>query len=188
MNKRDQRAQALSARRAMPEAERAAASAQICRALLQLPELHTARTVFSYLAMPEEADLSDLHARLLARGCRVAFPVTQPGGIMQAFAPEVPWRFALDRFGIRSPIPECAVQVEPREIDVVLVPCVAFDDRCRRLGHGGGYYDRYLPLCPGAALFGVAFEVQRLPEVACDPLDVPLDAFVTERTIYSPEK
>ena len=187
MDKQDQRNLALTARRTMPEEARAGASAQICRNLMQMPEVQKARTVFSYLAVPEEADLSALHLWLKNRDCRIAFPVTLPGGIMHAFAPRSPWRFEPDRFGIRSPVLEYATKIYPEEIDLVLAPCVAFDECCRRLGHGGGYYDRFLPLCENACIIGTAFEVQRLPEIACDRLDIPMDAFVTERTVYRPE-
>ena len=188
MDKQTQRARALAARRAMPEVARTAANAQICRKLMLLPEVRSAKTVFSYLATPEEADLSALHAWLAGRGCRVAFPVTLPEGIMHAFAPSPPWRFERGLLGIRSPVPEYAEQVSPAEIDLVLAPCVAFDDRCRRLGHGGGYYDRFLPLCENAYIIGAAFEIQRMPEIACESLDVPMDAFVTERGVYRPKK
>ena len=188
MEKNEQRTRGRSAGRAMTAEERAAASKALCRYLMELPEVLGAKTVFSYLSMPEEADLSALHDWLLDRGCTVAFPVTQSHGVMQAYAPELPWRFSLDRFGIRAPIPVSSQLIPPDEIDLVLVPCVAFDDCCRRLGHGGGYYDMFLPMCTNAALVGVAFEAQRLPEVVCGPLDIPMHAFVTEETVYRAQK
>ena len=188
MNKQTQRSLALAARRAMSAAERASASELICRALAALPEVQAAGTVFSYLATPEEADLSALHRWLAERGCRVAFPVTQPGGIMEAFAPDLPWRFERGLMGIRCPVAECASRVPPEQIDLVLAPCVGFDGQCRRLGHGGGYYDRFLPRCTGAVLLGVAFEAQRLDSVVCGPLDLPMDAFVTERGLLQQKK
>ena len=188
LDKQTQRARALAARRAMTEAARAEASAQICRRLMRMKEVQNARTVFSYLAVPEEADLSALHRWLTERGCRVAFPVTRPDGIMHAFAPAPPWRFERGLLGIRSPVPEYALQICPEEIDLVLAPCVAFDENCRRLGHGGGYYDRFLPMCENACVIGAAFEAQRLPEIACEELDIPMDAFVTERAVYRAKK
>ena len=188
MDKQTQRARAIAARRAMPAEVRADASAALCRRLMERPELLGAKTVFSYLSMPEEADLSALHEWLLDRNCTVAFPVTQADGIMQAYAPDRPWRFEFGPFGIRAPIPAESELIPPEEIDLVLVPCVAFDSGCRRLGHGGGYYDRYLTRCPNAVRIGVAFETQRLPEIVCGGLDVPMHAFVTEQCVYRPKK
>lgn len=187
MDKKTQRIRALAARGTMTAEARVDASVEICRNLMKMPEVQKARTVFSYLAVPEEADLTALHQWFADRGCRVAFPVTLPNGIMHAFMPEVPWRFEPDRFGIRSPVLEYATQVCPDEIDLVLAPCVAFDENCRRLGHGGGYYDRFLPLCENARMIGTAFEVQRLPAVACDQMDIAMDAFVTEMAVYRPK-
>ena len=69
-------------------------------------------------------------------------------------------------------------------LDLVLVPCTAFDAVCRRVGMGKGYYDRYLPRCRNAVALGVAFEAQRVPEAAADEQDRRLDGFVTERKVY----
>ena len=71
------------------------------------------------------------------------------------------------------------------QLDLVLVPCTAFDADCRRVGMGKGYYDRYLPRCTRAVKIGIALEVQRVPRAAVDAHDQRLDAFVTERGIYT---
>lgn len=51
-------------------------------------------------------------------------------------------------------------QAEPQELDILLVPLVAFDEACNRMGHGRGYYDRYLPQCR-AKTIGIAFACQK---------------------------
>ena len=76
MSKREQREIALAARRAMTPEARAAASAEICARLAALPALRNARTVLSYMALDDEADLSALHEVLLQRGIRLVFPVS----------------------------------------------------------------------------------------------------------------
>ena len=65
----------------------------------------------------------------------------------------------------------------------MLAPCVAFDGDCRRLGHGAGYYDRYLPRV-SAPVIAAAFECQRLARVETDARDRSMDAVVTEKTVY----
>ena len=63
---------------------------------------------------------------------------------------------------------------------------MAFDSEGRRLGHGAGYYDRYLPRCEKALCLGVAFEAQRLERVATEAHDRTMDRIVTEKEIIKP--
>ena len=179
--KREQRIAAAEARRDLAAGQRAAASAKICERLMELPELQRAKTVFSYMALGDEADLSAVHEWLRARGVRLAFPVSLPHGVMEAWEPGG-WREGA--YGICEPDRERSSPVAPEEIDLVLTPCVAFDGENRRLGHGGGYYDRFLPQCPQAVTVAAAFEAQRLEEVVCDAHDRSMDVVVTERGIF----
>ena len=175
-----QRNQAGTARRAMSPEQRQTASAAICARLWEMPRVRGAKTVLSYRAMPEEVDLDALHAKLLAAGIRLCFPVSLKGGIMEAWEPNG-WKQG--RYGIWEPDRDSSHKVEPEEIDLVLAPCVGFDRKRDRLGHGAGYYDRFLPNCP-AKVIAVAFETQRLPRVAADAYDRAVDAVVTEEKVY----
>jgi len=67
--------------------------------------------------------------------------------------------------------------------DVLLVPLLAFDRAGRRLGYGGGYYDRTLPLLPGAKAIGCAYAAQELDAVPAGDYDARLDAVATERGV-----
>lgn len=181
MTKKEQRALALSFRRAMSGEARKAASAAICARLLTLPQVQAAHTVLSYMALPDEVDLAVLHEILRERGVRLCFPVSLPRGVMEAYEP-VGWQSG--RYGIREPEPASSRAVSPEEIDLVIAPCVAFDKQRNRLGHGAGYYDRYLPLCVKATVIAAAYESQRLPLVKTDGHDRRMDAVVTEKAIY----
>ena len=132
MTKKEQRALALSARRAMGGEERDIAAERICARLLTLPQLQAARTVLSYMALPDEVDLTALHETLRARGLRLCFPVSLPRGVMEAYEPR---SFVSGPYGIREPDRETSLPVPPEEIDLVLAPCVAFDEERKRLGH-----------------------------------------------------
>jgi 5-formyltetrahydrofolate cyclo-ligase len=195
-----QRASAQAARRALSEDARREAGEEICRRLLELPQVRQAKTVLSYQALPEEVDLRALHDTLRQRGVRLCFPVSMPGGVMEALEPgerpprgegsepearepREPGAWKKGRYGILEPDRAYASPVAPEELDLVLVPCVGFDRKRDRLGHGAGYYDRYLPACHAPAV-AVAFEAQRLPRVAADAHDRTMDAVVTEKAVY----
>ena len=181
MTKQEQRKQALAARKAMSDAERAAASAAICAKLAALPALQSPCTVLSYRALPEEVDLSALHEVLLTRGFRLVFPVTLPDRSLAFYAPR---GWVTGRFGVSEPDVQTSLPVAPEEIDLALIPCVGFDERCRRLGHGAGCYDRTLPRCVKSLCVAVAFEAQRLPAIVCGEHDLPMAAVVTEEAVY----
>lgn len=80
-------------------------------------------------------------------------------------------------FGILEPVSEDRVGIEA--IDLIIVPGVAFDRQCRRLGRGKGYYDRLLTKS-AAVKIGVAFDFQLVDEVPTESFDVSMDMVVTE--------
>ena len=181
MTKAEQRKQALAARRALSAEERSRYSAAICARLLELPELRAAGTILSYRALPDEVDLSALERTL---GTRFDYPRCLAPGLMEARYPT--GSFRPGPFGIEEPDPAHSLFIRPEEIDAVLVPCVAFDDTGARLGHGAGYYDRYLARCPGACCVCVAFEAQRLARVIVEEHDRRMDRIVTEKECLKP--
>lgn len=173
----------MRARRAALSAEqRARWSADICRRVTALPEFQRARRVLLYAALPTEVDLSALPA--LAPGKDCFYPRCLPHHQMEALRPLDESGWTVGAFGIREPAPAHAERCRPEVLELVLVPLVAFDAACSRLGMGGGYYDRFLSRCTGATAVGVAFSCQRAERLRPEPWDWPLDAVVTERSVY----
>ena len=75
------------------------------------------------------------------------------------------------------------------DLEIVIVPAVAYSEDCYRLGYGGGYYDRFIErLRDDAVTIGIAFELQIFPEVPKAPHDAQLDYIVTESRILTPNK
>lgn len=181
-NKAALRGRALAWRKELSPRQREEYSRRICEHLRSLPELQQARTVMSYMAMRLEVDLSELHEALWVEGVRLCFPVTRGQGCMEAVAcgPSGPWKDG--PFGVREPAGTDIMP--PAEIDAVLVPCVAFDAWGTRLGHGGGYYDRFLPRCPRAVRILAAFEAQRLVALPRGVWDMPVPVMVTEQGVF----
>jgi 5-formyltetrahydrofolate cyclo-ligase len=122
-------------------------------------------SILTYLAFRNEPDLSLLFDLLP----EVHWAAPRIEGRRLVLHPYDPHRLARHRFGMLEPAADLPV-IDPTEVDVVLVPGVAFDRRGVRLGFGGGYYDRFLPTTP-AVRVGVAFDeclVDELPRAEHD--------------------
>lgn len=169
-------------RAALSGLERRQRSRQIVERILSLPEFINAEQILLYRALAEEVTLTDLTRYIDDPQKHLSYPHCRDSGILQALLPEGPWR--KNKYDIWEPDPKHATLIQPQELDLVVVPLVAFDNRCHRIGMGGGYYDRYLPLCTGAVKLGVAFELQRVSVISPSPWDWQLDLVVTEKGIY----
>jgi len=170
-------------RRQLPAEVRAAADRAIQAALVRLPEFHRARRIAIYLPFDGEPSLTGVVAAATQRGKHLYAPVLR--NLTMRFAKLTPdARLAANFFGILEP--RLGAKVDARELDLVLTPLVAFDGRGVRIGVGRGYYDRCFRFLANRThwrrpkLFGIAYELQRLPFIAARGWDVPLAGVVTE--------
>ena len=131
-------------------------------------------TVAGYIARDGEVDLVDVFERCWRRRIPIAVPVVD-GRDLRFAEYRRGERMSRNRFGIAEPAQPGFVTPS-----VVLAPLVAFDGSGRRLGMGGGYYDRYFAATPTPARIGIAHECQRAATLPATPSDVSLTAVVTE--------
>lgn len=171
----------LARRDALGAEARAAAADSIVAKLVALPSFAAARTVLLTLPFRSEWDTLPLVREALAAGKVVAVPRVNPLSRMlelHAIA-DLQSDIGPGHQGIPEPLAHCP-PVELAAIDWVLVPGVTFDRDGRRLGYGGGYYDRLLPLLsPDAARIAGAFDPQIVERVPAGPHDVMVDAIIT---------
>lgn len=175
-----QRREGIAARRALSPEARQAYDAAICAALLGSGVYRAAHTILLYSAVGGEVSLAAFARAADEAGKRLCYPRCLPGRRMEALHPPSAGGWTAGAYGIPVPDPACSPVVPPEEVELVLVPCTRFDGGCRRVGMGGGYYDRYLPRCTAAVTVAVAYGRQRAERVAADGLDVPLDSVLTE--------
>jgi 5-formyltetrahydrofolate cyclo-ligase len=173
------RDQVCAALKAIPPEQRVAASAR-ARKLLETQALwQRARSVLCFAPLPEELDVWPLLASALAAGKQVALPrfvaASRSYEACWILNPETDVR--VGHFGIREPCSHCA-RISPGNLDLILVPGVAFDLQGRRLGRGKGYYDQLLGVWRGTTC-GVAFDEQIVDEVPLEPHDVRMNCILT---------
>ena len=175
-------------RRLLSPPQRMAAAQGLRRSLEQLPEYLTDARVAGYWACRGELPLNLVIPPLAARGQQFLLPLLQDDRQLR-FAPWAPGDAVQpNRYGIPEPVAP-GEWFAPFQLDLVLVPLLAFDRRGNRLGSGGGYYDRSFAFLREQArpteplLVGVAYDFQELDTLAAEPWDVPLDYIATDREL-----
>lgn len=179
--KRTLRRAVLATRDAMPPEERRAHGDAIVARLLALPELRAARTVMAFWSFGSEVDTAPLMEELGGSGRIVALPRVEGSEVVPvAYAPGDAVRPT--GFGALEPVGGRVV--DPTELDLVVVPGVAFDRRGGRVGYGGGFYDRLLSrLRPQVPTIAIAYSVQVVDEVPIGGMDRRVGTIVTETEV-----
>lgn len=179
------RARLRAWRRGRDAATAAAAAHAVARRAARLRALVRARHVAVYLAGDGELDTAPLIRALWRAGKAVYLPVTVDRTrplVFRRYTAATP--LAADALGMPAPVRGAARRA--RDMDLVFVPLLGFDAHGRRLGRGGGHYDRSLRAAAGRAppRVGLAYDGQRLAHVSPARWDVPLDAVITPRAIW----
>ena len=158
-------------------------SQNILKNLLSTSLWKEAHTVLVYLSIGTEPKTSLIIQSAWKSQKRVAIPRCLPGGMMEAreiisLEGLTPKSFGILEPDISSPL------IEPEKLTLVVTPCVAMDEKLHRLGHGGGYYDRYLTKvhCPDICLCHEAFMLKSIP---VEPWDKPVSMGITGERIIS---
>ncbi len=152
---------------------------QIRHRLIENEDVRNADVVMGYFPMKDEVDLFPLYFKLLSRGKTLVFPRVDPHkGCMTAHrVSDLSADSTVGSFGLREPL-SSSPKTSRKEIDVIVVPGLAFTETGQRLGRGGGFYDRFLDGYRGSRV-AAAYEQQLLPEVPFTEHDQTVDTIVT---------
>lgn len=187
------------------------ASAKIALNALNIPEMKeqkrtgllglkkTGKTVLAYCSVGNEPSTLALIDSLLKSGRRVCLPLCTDIGedgkrvapaegdaadVMEARVITSFDDLAAGAYGIPEPKADTVI-VPPEEIDIIILPCVGCDRQCNRIGHGAGYYDKYLSkVRKDCFTMALCYEEALADEIPAEEHDVPVDAVVTEKTVY----
>lgn len=179
------RQQLRAARRALGEPEHRRRSRAAAEAIVRLPSFGAGRRVALYLPFDGEPDTAPLIAAAWRRGVQVYVPViSDRRRCRMRFFPLTgatePGEFGISVPQVRS------TPISPQWLDLIVIPLVGVDAMGRRLGMGGGYYDRALAFrrrrryWKGPRLVGLAFDCQRTDAKFADAWDLRLDSLATE--------
>ncbi len=181
------RKQAHENRRAQPEKD--AISTRIVDRFMELPEYDSAKTIMFYVDVRDEVRTRQALPSALASGKRIVVPYCVDGEL-ELFWLENTEELELGMYRILEPKNElrtvAAKHFQPTDLDLVMVPGVAFDRNGGRTGHGKGYYDKLLQHARlDAPLIALAFECQMFEKIPAESHDIYMDKIVTENAVYT---
>jgi 5-formyltetrahydrofolate cyclo-ligase len=175
------RTQMIQRRNQLSAGYREACSREINHRLIIASFFQQAQTILFYMAFQSEVDVSLAMQAAWKQGKRVVLPKVQPDDrTMLCFQIGAEEEYIVGAYGIREPLSSSERQVSPDEIDLAIVPGVAFDHLGYRLGYGGGYFDRFFAHTSTAQTrIGIAYPEQVVPSVYPQAHDVAMHALVT---------
>ena len=176
-----------SRRRAIPEAMLLKIGKDLPDMVLSLDDpdftsrLERAKTVALYRAADGELPVDDLARALIKKGIRVCFPKIEDGSMNFYYCPSLEDKyFEMGAYKISEPAAGLE-KAEPGDIDIAVIPAIAYNEEGTRLGQGGGYYDKYFAQTD-ALLVGVCYDFQICSELPFDEHDLTVDILLPVMT------
>lgn len=173
----------ITTRKKIPWTDVLEKSKKIEEQLFSLRELKTASTILFYVSYDNEVYTHDMIKRGLHSGKNIVVPRSDTRNKTLILSKLERWEDLEEGcYGILEP--KKIIKISPSEIDLVIVPGVGFDYNGNRLGHGKGYYDRFLQKTT-AKTIGLAFECQIVENIPTDKNDIAVDMIITEKRIIN---
>ena len=167
---------------ALTETERADSDRALFQRFLCLPSVRQAGTLLLFYGVGQEPATEALFAPLWRQGKRICLPRCLPHRQMEARMVESPEDLTPGVWGIPEPGEHCP-KVGREALDLILAPALCYDRRCRRLGQGGGYYDRYLQNFRGVTV-GLCRDRLLAEQIPVEPHDLSVDLVLTETDMF----
>ena len=178
LKKQKLREETLKKLRDIPKAEKKKRVEELKNKLFSLEEFKKAKCVMFYLSKHYEIDTHEMVDEAIAMGKKVVVPITlkEENTLKPSELKDREKELIKGHYGIHQPGEEHIRPVPLEEVDVMVVPGLAFDKNGHRLGHGGGYYDRFLEKAPPSVFtVGLAFDFQLVDELPLHATDIPID-------------
>ncbi len=186
MDKKALRKKIITLRDKLSPAEIIEKSALIAEMLYSLPAYNKAEKIMFFIDFGSEVSTRSMVEETIKRGKVALAPKALPKTRELIPSQILDWDSDLAPGAYNIPEPRDAAlrACKPEDIDLLIVPGVAFDIKGNRLGYGGGYYDRFFPMLkPGVLLAALVFDLQIQPEIPVDEWDRRVDMVITEKRI-----
>ena len=183
MSKEKVRKEVLAERKAISMEDLVVKSDSIKEKLLSTEFYKNSNTIMAYIDFRNEVLTEKIIKTAIADGKRVVIPISVVETRQLILSEIINYDFELEAgaYGILEPKPEYIREVDPKLVDLVLIPGVAFDERGFRVGYGAGYYDRFLErVRPDTSKIALSLELQMVDYAHEDSHDVPVDIVLTE--------
>ena len=173
MDKKELRAHIKALKKQHSKAQLAEQSERIMARLEQHPDFIKARKIMLYSALPDEVQTQAFLEKWRSEKQIILPTVVGDDIVPVEYAADT--AFAVGDFNILEP------QNEPYrgDFDLIVVPGMAFDRNCNRLGRGRGYYDRFLSQHLGVKRIGICFDFQLVDAVPAEPFDIRMDEVIS---------
>jgi len=186
--KKETRASILGLRNYLSVSDIKSKSNLIQERLWKLIEFYGFKSIMFYVAFGSEVRTQSCINKASKNGLNVIVPVcinSKDRDILPSRLLDPQSELAKGKFGVPEPKPEFRRPFPPENIDLVVVPGIAFDEKCYRIGYGAGYYDRFLPRCTKALSVALAYEIQIVEDAFPASWDVPVDFIITEKRMIN---
>ena len=182
--KKETRKKMIKMRGSLSKEYRVEGSKDILNSLVTDKRVEDADTIFVFLSFGIEVDTLPLVEQLLGAGKSVCIPLIVDKN-MKAIGIDNLHQLQKNKMGILEPLGD-EREVHREEIDLIVVPGVAFDSRGYRIGYGGGYYDKFMEdMKRSVPKIAISYDIQIIEKVNKDPWDIRVDSLVTEkRTLH----
>jgi len=189
LNKKLIREKILRIRNSLTNEEIKNYSDKIIDALIDSEFFKQSNNIMCYVSFNSEVYTHQFISKAIENGKNISVPYVDPiNKIMLPCNINSIDELVIGHYGILSPDQKNLKSIDPKSIDLVIVPGAAFDREGYRVGYGGGYYDKFLPtLKKDAKKVGLAFSFQLIDKVPHEKYDIPVDFIITENSIIDCE-
>lgn len=183
-NKQEIRRRIMEERDRIDPQKKAEWDRQVFEGLIRSDFYQNAAVIFAFASFGSEVDTHRFLEHALKNGKKVCLPkvLSKKQGLEFYFIKDLQ-DLEAGLFGILEP-KECCQLASHKEVDLILIPGLAFDGEGGRIGYGGGFYDRYLlRLSKNVPKIAIAYDFQVIDKVPTDEFDLPIDGIITNKGI-----